>query len=180
MGLILKQKFCFDVNGRLETTWMVTLCSSPQLQWHPWRLKRCGLKQLSNMYPMIFCIGWFFLGSGQYYRRPRYVIISLINLLIVQIIYKYLLGYIYTVVHKYVRYWFSSPSINKHEKTCQVSHDTNLVLGVVDVHLGQFNHVELLEGEGVLGVVDVPVSGVNSYRMQSLWSSGSYNLSSVV
>ena len=39
----------------------------------------------------------------------------------------------------------------------QISHGTNLVLGVVDVHLGEFNHVELLEGQGVLGVVDVPV-----------------------
>ena len=26
IGLLLKRNFCFDVNGRFESTWMVTLC----------------------------------------------------------------------------------------------------------------------------------------------------------
>ena len=34
----------------------------------------------------------------------------------------------------------------------------DLVLGVVDVHLVELDHVQLFKSQGVLGVVDVPIT----------------------
>ena len=49
---------------------------------------------------------------------------------------------------------FSSTFCTSHDSKLKI----DLVLGVVDVHLVELDHVQLFKSQGVLGVVDVPIT----------------------